>query len=271
MATKRFGGQFSQALLSGVLMGGACLFASLPADAALPSSKPSAQPSAAARPESAISLEATKSALGLPLANRMQVLLTQGEAGYRNLVNIMFDASASMDHRWRAVTAAGRIGGEEATPELARALKSKDWYMRNAALVSMSGINRDKAIEWARLLLSDKALLVRASAVQTLAALGDRSSASILWEKLYAKENFRGKHSLFIRRRILETLAKIESPGREQKFIEALNDSDETLHSVAVGALERMTNKKLGAAKDTVRVKRGHWQQWWKEQSHETL
>lgn len=213
-----------------------------------------------------VSLDSTRSALSMPMTNRMQLLHSQGPAGYRNLVAIMFNSKESMDNRWRSVTAAGRIGGEHARPELERALKAKEWYMRNAALVAMTQIDRETTIRWARALLSDKALVVRAAAVEALGELKDAESSTLLWQKLYAKENYKGQQSLFIRRRILEALAKTEPRGREGKFIEALSDKDESLHPVAVFALEKMTQKRFGTMKEPVRAKRVYWQQWWREQ-----
>ena len=235
-----------------------------------PSSTRAAIPSrgtSKASSQSRISVEMTKSALGLPMTNRLQTLEMQGPEGYKNLVSIMFNERLSMDARWRAVTAAGRLGGELAKPELTRAMNSQLWYMRNAALVSMSHIDRALAVEWSKKLLSDKSLVVRTAAVSTLSEVGDRSSASLLWEKLYAKENFRGKQSLFIRRHIVDALSKIEAQGTESKFVEILADADETLHPLAIAALERLTQQKLGRDTEPVKFKKAQWQQWWKEKS----
>lgn len=211
-------------------------------------------------------LQATKDALGLPPGNRMQVLQSQGGEGYRNLIAIMFNSQVPMETRWRAVTAAGRMGGRDSVPELERALKREEWYMRSAGLVAMTSVDRQSALKWAKKLVSDRALVVRASAVTTLADLKDASAAPILWQKLYAKENFKGSQSLFIRRRIVEALAEIESSGSERKFVDVLADKDEYLHGPAIEALERMTHQQLGQATDPLTFRRERWQKWWKAQ-----
>ena len=208
----------------------------------------------------------TAEALSMPLGNRLLVLRDQGPQGYRNLVKIMEDEKQPMELRWRAVTAIGRIGGSESRPEIEKALKSREWYLRNAGLVALSNIDRESASSWARKLLSDKALMVRVAAVETLAGMRDPSSNNLLWEKLYAPENFKGKQSLFIRRKIVESLAVLETKGVESRFVKILDDRDESLHSAAMAGLERLTNQHMGGLKDTPALKRERWQSWWKSQ-----
>ncbi len=213
----------------------------------------------------------TSEALSLPLGNRLIVIREQGPDGYRNLVKIMEDTKQPMEMRWRAVTALGRIGGRESQPELEKALGSKEWYLRNAALVAMKNIDRETANGWARKLLNDKALMVRVAAVDTLALLRDSSASEVLWQKLYAPENFKGKQSLFIRRKIVEALALLEGRGGEARFVRVLEDHDSSLHPSAIGALERITQVKLGGKQDTTTMKRERWQAWWKEKTPAAL
>lgn len=212
-----------------------------------------------------VSLRSTSDALDLPLNNRMAVLLSQGPQGYRNLRTLMFDNRAPMETRWRAVIAAGLIGKRESRPEIERALRSSDWYMRNAGLVAMADIDRSSGILWARKLLSDKAMVVRSAAVGQLADLRDFDSKDLLWQKLYAKENFRGTQSLFIRRRIVEALGLLRQPGDQKRFVEILSDKDVTLHPLAIEALELLTRQTLGSAREPVNFRRERWQKWWQD------
>ncbi|HVK62311.1 MAG TPA: HEAT repeat domain-containing protein [Bdellovibrionales bacterium] len=226
------------------------------ADAAIPKNATQIKPT---------SLLDTKAALSKPLPERLASIRSQGVHGYRNLVALMFDDAASMDVRWKAVTAAARVGGVESKPELERALKSKEWFMRNAALVAMAPLDRKETVTWARKLLSDKALVVRMAAVDAIRKSRDTASVPLLWEKLDAKENFRGSHSLFIRHRIAETLAVMETPGREAKFVALLKDKDPSLHPFAISALERLTKQTFGKAGEPVQVKKAHWEKWWRD------
>lgn len=210
------------------------------------------------------SMQTTLDSLNLPLAERIQDLQTQSN-GYKNLQAIAFKKGNAMDLRWKAVTAMGRLGGAKAKTDLERALKSPEWFMRNAALVSYSQNNRQASLTWARKMLSDKALVVRAAAVEIIANAKDSASSQLLWQKLYSKENFKRNQSLFIRRRIVEALADIEGKGRESKFVAILQDKDESLHEPAIEALERITAKSMGTPGETVRSRSAQWQQWYTE------
>lgn len=220
---------------------------------------------------SASGREATRAALELPLANRLLLLQDQGPEAYRHLVGLMFDKKIPMETRWRAVTAAARIGGESSRSDLEKAMTSPEWFMRNSGLVAIELIDQKMAADWARKLLSDPALIVRAAAVDAIARLKDESSRALLWEKLNAEENFKGRQSLFIRRKIVETLATLETKGREAKFIEILADADESLHAPAIQALERMTQKSLGMSKEPLPFKRAHWLKWWGDKNKARL
>lgn len=210
-----------------------------------------------------IDMATTKASLELSLLERLQDLRAQGPGAYYNLVSIMFNRTETMQLRWKATTAAGRIGGEKSRPVLERALKSDEWFMRNAALVAMMPLDRATGLAWARRLMNDKALVVRSAAVDALA--NDSASAPLLWEKLYSKENFKGRQSLFIRRRIVEALAENEKAGREAKFVALLSDKDESLHAPAIEALERITQKRLGAANEPIKFRKAKWEKWLKD------
>lgn len=207
-------------------------------------------------------IKTTLSSLDLPFADRIHDLKSQ-KGAYANLASIAFGKSHPMDVRWKALTALGRLGGASAKADLARAASSPEWFMRNAALVSIAQNDRAAGLQTARKLLSDKALVVRAAAVDVIAGTRDIASAPILWQKLYARENFKGTQSLFIRRRIVEALADMETKGQEAKFIAILQDKDESLHEPAIEGLERITANALGNPGEPVKTRRAHWQQWY--------
>ena len=205
-----------------------------------------------------------RAALELPMGQRVSSLRRQGPEGYKTLAAIMFDEKESMATRWKAVTAAGRLGGKSAQPEIERALKHETWYMRNAGLVAMRGIDNAKALSWAKRLLDDKALLVRVAAVEAIGEIGSSKDAPALWEKLNSKQSFKKGQSLFIRQRIVEALARIESSGKEAAFMQILNDPDVMLHQPAIQALERMTRKSFGSGELDLKSQRAQWLNWWK-------
>lgn len=210
----------------------------------------------------AISKSQTLAVLDLPFPNRIAALRAQGPSGYKNLRGIMFDPKSKIDMRWRSTMAVGRLGGPLSLPELERAMKADVWELRSAALLAVSRFDRATASKWSRKLLKDKALLVRLTAVETLEAIQDRSSVPELWSQLNSRENFKRSQSLFIRRRIVEALAKLEATGSEARFVKLLDDGDPNLHLPAIQALERLTGQSLGKSNDPVTRRRALWQQW---------
>ncbi len=209
-----------------------------------------------------IPMSQTLAVLDLPFANRIAALKAQGPGGYKNLRSIMFDPKSKIDARWRSTTAVGRLGGPLSLPELERAAKADVWELRSAALIAIARFDRQAASKWSRYLLKDKALLVRLTAVETLEAIGDRGSVPQLWAELQNKQNFKRSQSLFIRRRIVEALGKLEATGSEDRFVALLEDSDAKIHGPAIAALERITGRSFGKPTDPPARRRALWQQW---------
>ncbi len=185
----------------------------------------------------------TEMALKLPLENRLRIFKTQGPSAVEDLKKIAFDETQSLDERWRAITVTGRVFPMEGREVLEQAMESKQWYLRNAAVISLKYSHRDWAITKAQALLNDPALVVRTSAVNTLKELGAIEAESLLWEKLYAAENFRNGQSLWIRKHIAEALVKFARNGQESSFMKMLRDDDKSLHESAVIALNRLSGK----------------------------
>jgi hypothetical protein len=201
----------------------------------------------------------TEGALRLPLENRLQALEKQGPEGRLQLEKVAFDKSETLENRWRAVTSYGRLYKNHAREFLEKSLSSPEWFMRNAALVVVPYNQRPWAIQWARLLMHDPALVVRTAAVKTLRQLNATETSDLLWQKLYSSENYRAGQSLWIRRHILEALVQFASRGQEKKFISLLKDKDQALHPLAVRGLEKVTQKKFETTEQ--------WQAWWQKRS----
>lgn len=220
----------------------------------------------AATPKS-ISLDDTKEIIGylkIPsLKERVTKLSLMGPGSYRTLRDISFDPKNDVQTRWKALMAISIMGEQESLPELERAAKSNEWFMRDAALQAMANTSRTDAIKWSRLLLDDPSLVVRTSAVANLKEFADSESKSLLWEKLYSKINYKGTQSLWIRKHIVEALAKMAGKGDESRFIKILNEDESTLHLAALSGLERSTGMHLGASADDLKTKSSLWKAWW--------
>ena len=194
-------------------------------------------------------------ALRLPLTNRLPILEKQGPQGREALRKMAFDKKETLENRWRAITAYGRIYKGDYQDVLEKALNSSEWFMRNAALIVAPYAHREWAVKWARLMMHDPALVVRTAAVQTLRQLNASESRDLLWVKFYSSENYRSGESLWIRRHILEALVQFAGPGQEGKFVAVLNDRDASLHPFAIQGLEKVTHEKFTTAEQ--------WSSWW--------
>ncbi|MEQ1666331.1 MAG: HEAT repeat domain-containing protein [Bdellovibrionales bacterium] len=156
---------------------------------------------------------------------------------------VAFDTKNSMQLRWRTVTAYGKNYPNEAKPFLEKALKSPEWFMRNAAVLVLPYAERSWAISWLEKMMSDPALVVRTAAVQATEQMGGIELQSLLWTKLYSRENYHRSSSLWIRKHILETLSAFATTNDVDKFIQVLKDDDQNLHSVSLATLKKLTRQ----------------------------
>lgn len=202
--------------------------------------------------------------LAMPEENRNQVAMARSGDLYPELIHIANSEKAAIPDRWKALTLAAYIGRDKAVKDLEAALKSKEWFMRNAALLGLKIHHPLRAQSAARNLLKDKALVVRSAAVEVLGPDLDRKSRDLLWEELNADYNFRKKQGLWIRSQILGHLSEKPDAKESQLFVKALMEKDSSMHAPAITALEKLTQKKLTARNGT--QKRELWIQWAKSQ-----
>lgn len=205
--------------------------------------------------------------LSLPPENRMAVARGRGVEFSKDLEKIAFAKTEDYGTRWKALTLVAQLKGAQSETLLQKALKSPEWYMRNAALVAYQEVLPKRSRTVAGELLNDKALVVRSAAVSALGpSMGEEAVRESLWEQLSSSANFRKKQSLFIRGQILEALAQNPREKEMPLFIKHLGEEDARLHAPAVAALEKVTARKMGKKNDTLAQKRDLWMKWAKAQ-----
>jgi HEAT repeat protein len=86
-----------------------------------------------------------------------------------------------------------KIKKAESIADVKRALKSNQWFMRNAGLIALNSINPDLAFDEAKKQLDDPALVVRSAAVDLLSKHKSQEKGAevreLLWKELHAKRN----------------------------------------------------------------------------------
>ncbi len=207
----------------------------------------------------AATLVSMDSLLEQSMDQRLKQFKAFGSKGQEFLKRAAFDPSNALQSRWRAITTMGRWDALYFRPQLDKALASQEWFMRNAALIALQNDERSRAIAWSTRMLEDPALVVRTQAVRNLIDLEATESEPRLWKEIFAKRNFRGVESLWIRTHIAEALAHFRVPGRTDNFRKLLMDEDSRLYKWAIMGLETSTGMKMTSSQEPVEIRRQKW------------
>lgn len=149
--------------------------------------------------------------------------------------------SLPMAQRWNALIRSAESADGEQIKQVLEFAKSKDWYMRNALLVALDKMGTDLVYENAKVLLSDKALVVRSAAVDILTRLESQEVRGLLAKELNKNYNFVGKKSLWIRSQIMKNLVKKPYQSEREYFSKLLFDNDKEISSMSMQALEKIS------------------------------
>ncbi len=152
------------------------------------------------------------------------------------------NAALPMGARWAALLKAGELASAEEVDQIRTFSTNKEWYMRNAAMVALSKLNTEYAVDEAKKLVKDKALVVRSAAVDMLATKYTLENRNILADELSKKYNFKGKQSLWIRPQIMKHLATRASSDDRAFFARYLFDQDDSIGEMAAMTLEKITD-----------------------------
>jgi len=193
--------------------------------------------------------------LNAPLSEAARAIYGHGPEGYQALRRMSFEEAYPMATRWKAFMVMVRIGGKKSFPEIRQALLSRDWFMRSAGLQALANVDKKRAAKAARKLFrSDKAMMVRAKAVDVLRASPSRKVRKMLWSRLYAKENYYRNQGLWIRKHIVQYLVDHGKKSDLKGFLKIFNSKkleDSELKALAFPALERLMRKAPSASLST--------------------
>lgn len=177
--------------------------------------------------------------LEMPSQNRAEVFQqVSSKLNWQDFLKIVNDDQQSMKIRWRAMMALTQLDKKNAENELPRFVQSKTWYIRNAAMIAMNEISKEKAALIAEKLLHDPALVVRSAAVDLLKNNLTQQRRDLLWDEFHQARNVHGKSNLWIRSQILEVLAKNPRPHERKLFETLISQKDAQIAEVAKNALE---------------------------------
>ncbi len=156
-----------------------------------------------------------------------------------NLNSIVFNSNYSLEARWDAYHQIVTKDKTQSIPLARKAVKSKDWFLREAGLKTFVALKPDEAKSIARdMLKKDPSMLVRAQALSAIKILKDKESEPLLWNSLNDPKNFRGDQSLWIRPKIVATLMEFKLGSYEQ-YRTLLEDKDPQIQRLARQALKK--------------------------------
>lgn len=157
------------------------------------------------------------------------------------------DIKKPLSVRWQALLKSSELANYEQMQKIKDFTHDSDWFMRNAALVSLQKIGLDHAVDPAKVLLKDKALVVRSAAVDVLAKKLTLENRQLLAQEMDQSYNFKKSKSLWIRPKIFEIIAANASFDDRLFFVRHLFDSDEMIQKMSVQVLEKITEVKLSS------------------------
>lgn len=182
------------------------------------------------------------------------------------LKNISRDSTNNVDLRWRALYLGAQIDLPRFLSEVRFALKSPEWFMRMAALNAAKDFSPNLAAEFARILIKDKALVVRTAAADILMKTANQKDREILWTSFFDKANSHKGKSLWLRPRLLNHLAKTSKPNELVRFASVLKDKDIKMQEIALQVLEEKSDIRIGTQNTPMEKRKAMWLAWAKKE-----
>jgi len=188
------------------------------------------------------------------------VLILTSSLHSQELSKVIQNSKMSEADRWSAIILASKKDGDKAVPILEDMLKQKkySWYTRTAiaqGLVSVGGPSATKVLQG---MLNDRSLVVRTVVVDALGDTKDPSSLTPLTEEMKNKRNFIGEQSLWIRKHLVDAIAKTGQKKSIPILITYLDDPDT---EVATRAKKNLADYVKMDGKDT--WSKRNWIDWW--------
>lgn len=163
--------------------------------------------------------------LSLPYQNQISTFKDDQQT-YNNLLMIAKDNSMVFSKRWKAIVAMSDLRKDKALEDLKTLSHAKEWFIKNAVLVSLKNIRSNQKIEIIKRLLKDSSLVVRSAAVDQIIYEGVDAHRDLLWEELFHERNKKKNQSLWIRNQIIRALAQNPKPLERSLFLKLLNEKE---------------------------------------------
>lgn len=189
----------------------------------------------------AISENSVLEILSLPNMNAKEILQTRGESS-KILKKIAFADDQPMKVRWKSLITFVELNPKNSMDVLNQASENEEWFMRNAAMVASANYDSSVAVDMAKKLIKDKALVVRSAAVDALVKIEPNDIREIFWNEIKADYNFKNKQSLWVRDSMAQYLAERPLNYEKSKFEDLAHDPSEEIQQHSKSALLKIKN-----------------------------
>ena len=176
----------------------------------------------------------------LPVRNRIAILKSQPHFYFHHLQTMFYLKNTSDEIKWKTLMAMARLNPEKTKPHIQYTAEKGNWFLKNAALISMEMIDPDQAILWAAKFLDHSSLILRTASVDLIRRQKAIEYKNILWQQLGAKQNFRNGKSLWIRYNILQTLSEFSQVVDAPRFKNLLKEKDPRVIATAQKTLSHL-------------------------------
>lgn len=181
--------------------------------------------------------------LSLPIEQRITKIHKLGPSGYSQLRDISFSKNYTMEQRWKSFYVMTRIGDKKSLPEIERALNDPEWFMRSSGLTALYKVDSKLGLKAAATKFeNDESLMVRSAALDILSLKAEKANLKI-FEKMFASKvnSYKGR-SLWIRKRILEAIAK-DGSAQARLMLKKISakETDKNLKSIAQASLSTIS------------------------------
>jgi HEAT repeat protein len=176
------------------------------------------------------------------------------------LLKMVQDDKLLDNQRWPVIVAAARQSGEKAIPLFQELLNKKkySWYIRTAIAQGLVIVGGSDAVKTLHTMLNDRSLVVRTVVVDALGDMMDPTSLTPLTEEMKNKRNFSGEQSLWIRKHLIDAIARTGKKKSIPVLITYLDDPDK---EVAVRAKKNLADYVKMDGKET--WSKRNWIDWW--------
>jgi HEAT repeat protein len=173
-------------------------------------------------------------------------------------------------NRWVATFALGQIMGVKSAPYLSKFTSHPNWMMRLASLKTLMSLNQRQYKGVYTRLLSDKAMIVRLQALETIKQFELKSLAPFVWAMLYDKNNYSGSKGGRKRGEIIRSIIKTVGDLKFKKALKPMlgmiqKKKYQDIHTELDYALSKITEKTSPGGGLAIK------KHFWKKESLKTL